>query len=220
MVVGLVVGYRKYGFSDRSYTRVVFPFATRHVLHIFTVAWKSFFCSAAFGAEITEPLPGYVIPLSSFTKQCFSNDDVQYFIPDNSGCPDLCVIGPNQPTEPWIALVQRGKCEFVKKVREAQRLGAKAVVVGGEDPELSGYPDTLVNMYSPGIFIQRIGILSSILTNPAEDAADVTIPATYIKYSDYAQLFSLISTSNTTHSGLRTISLLITAEHSAWEWYS
>jgi E3 ubiquitin-protein ligase RNF13/E3 ubiquitin-protein ligase RNF167 len=48
--------------------------------------------------------------------------------------------------------VQRGKCEFVKKVREAQRLGARAVVVGGENPDTSGFPDTLVNMYSPGAF--------------------------------------------------------------------
>jgi E3 ubiquitin-protein ligase RNF13/E3 ubiquitin-protein ligase RNF167 len=42
----------------------------------------------------------------------------------------------------------------VKKVREAQGFGAKAVVVGGEDPEVSGYPDTLVNMYSPGSDLQ------------------------------------------------------------------
>lgn len=104
--------------------------------------------AAAFGGEINDPLLGYIIPVSVFTQQCPGN--TTSFLPENSGCPDLCVTTPNQPTEPWIALVQRGKCEFVKKVREAQRLGAKAVVVGGEDPEISGYPDTLVNMYSPG----------------------------------------------------------------------
>lgn len=59
-----------------------------------------------------------------------------------------------------------------------------------------------------------------IIAHFTEDSSDVTIPATYIKYSDYSDLFSLISTSNTTHSGLRTLSLLITAEYSAWEWYS
>ncbi|KAJ2927905.1 hypothetical protein H1R20_g9176, partial [Candolleomyces eurysporus] len=53
-----------------------------------------------------------------------------------------------------------------------------------------------------------------------EDSSDVTIPATYIKYSDYMQLYTLIQASNTTHSGLRTLSLYITAEYSAWEWYS
>jgi len=81
-------------------------------------------------------------------------------------------------------------------------LGAKAVVVGGEDPEISGFPDTLVNMYSP------------------EDSSDINIASTYIRYSDYIHLNTLISNSNTTHSGLRTLSLLITAEYSAWEWYS
>ena len=172
---------------------------------------------AAFGAEIIDPLLGYVIPVSSFTKDCAGND-TQDLLPENLGCPDLCIIGPDQPAEPWIALVQRGKCEFVKKVREAQRLGAKAVIVGGEDPEISGYPDNLVNMYSPGS--SSLQLPWPALTSAVEDASDVTIPATYIKYSDYVPLYSLISTSNTTHSGFRTLSLLITAEYSAWEWYS
>lgn len=107
----------------------------------------------------------------------------------------------------------------MKKVREAQRLGARAVVVGGENPDISGYPDTLVNMYSPGTWLARSHV-TTYLTHPTEDASDVKIAATYIKYSDYAQLSSLIASSNTSHSGLRTLSLLITAEYSAWEWYS
>ena len=72
--------------------------------------------------------------------------------PDNLGCPKVCVAGPYEPdsNEPWIALVQRGGCQFVDKTREAQRLGAKAIVVGGDNPDIYGNPDTLVNMYSPG----------------------------------------------------------------------
>ncbi|KAJ3514939.1 hypothetical protein NMY22_g14580 [Coprinellus aureogranulatus] len=157
---------------------------------------------AAFGAEINDPILGYVIPLSSFTKPCSTNSSNVEELPDNSGCPNLCLTSDHQPGDIWIALVQRGKCEFVKKVREAERLGARAVVVGGLDPDKTGYPDTLVNMYSP------------------EDSSDVKIPATYIKYSDYMQLYTLIQASNTTHSGFRTLSLYITAEYSAWEWYS
>jgi E3 ubiquitin-protein ligase RNF13/E3 ubiquitin-protein ligase RNF167 len=53
-----------------------------------------------------------------------------------------------------------------------------------------------------------------------EDSSDISIAATYIKFSDYMQLWQLIEASNTTHSGMRTLSLLITAEYSAWEWYS
>ncbi|KAJ7749236.1 hypothetical protein B0H14DRAFT_2405965 [Mycena olivaceomarginata] len=159
---------------------------------------------AAFGAEIESAILGYVIPLSSFTVPCTSNDS-SLLLPDNTACPRLCISGPHKPdpNETWIALVQRGGgCEFVQKVREAQRLGARAVVVGGQDPELTGYPDTLVNMFSPG------------------DASDVKIASTFIKYVDYVTLFALIAASNTSHSGMRTLSLLITAEYSAWEWYS
>jgi hypothetical protein len=111
---------------------------------------------AAFGAQLADPLLGYVIPLNSFTISCGNNSSDVDPSP-NLGCPKLCVTGPYEPerAETWIAFVQRGKCQFVDKVREAQRLGANAVVVGGDDPELSGYPDTLVNMYSPGASLRR-----------------------------------------------------------------
>lgn len=158
---------------------------------------------ASFGMELSDPLLGYVIPLSSFTAPCeHGNSSSSYpFIPDPvQGCPDLCVTGPHQPepSETWIALVQRGGCPFVEKARQAQRLGAKAVVVGGD----SDSPDILLNMYSE------------------QGASDVEIAATFIKYWDYAELLALISSSNTSHAGLRTVSLLLSTEYSAWEWYS
>lgn len=160
--------------------------------------------AAGFGGELSEHHLGYVIPLSSFTAPCPVNASV--FDPDappNLGCPTLCRTGPNEPesSETWIALVQRGECQFADKVREAQRLGASIVVVGGDDPATSGNPDALVNMYSP------------------EDSSDIVIAATFIKYSDYTQLYSLIQASNTSHQGLKTLSLYLTAD-SAWEWYS
>lgn len=104
---------------------------------------------ASFGMELSDPLLGYVIPLSSFTTPCpGDNSSSPYpFVPDPvQGCPDLCVDGPRQPerSESWIALVQRGGCPFVEKARQAQSLGAKAVVVGGD----SDNPDVLLNMYS------------------------------------------------------------------------
>ncbi|KAI6016245.1 hypothetical protein EDC04DRAFT_2577671 [Pisolithus marmoratus] len=156
---------------------------------------------ASFGPVLQDPLLGYVIPLSSFTISCPTNDtSIKAELP-NSGCAPLCPSGDRHPdpTEPWIALVQRGQCPFV---RESQRLGARAVVVGGEDPDVSGIADTLVSMYSK------------------EDASDVTIPSTYIRYADYKELIELIGSSTTSHAGLKTLSLLIAAEYSAWEWYS
>lgn len=110
--------------------------------------------AAGFGGELSEHHLGYVIPLSSFTAPCPSNiSGYDFDTPPNLGCPTLCRTGPNEPesSETWIALVQRGECQFVDKVREAQRLGAWLVVVGGDNPETSGNPDGLVNMYSPGV---------------------------------------------------------------------
>lgn len=94
------------------------------------------------------------------------------------------------------------------------------MVVGGDNPEISGYPDGLVNMYSPGAQVFLIAQMSYHSYLNPEDSSDVKIAATYIKYSDYVHLSALIDSSNTSHSGLRTLSLLITAEYSAWEWYS
>jgi E3 ubiquitin-protein ligase RNF13 len=104
---------------------------------------------ANFGSDLRHPLIGYVIPLSSFMKPC---PNVTYSGTGNWGCGPLCPSGRHSPSpsEPWIALVQRGQCSFADKAREAQRLGAKAVVVGGDDPATSGHPDTLVTMYDPG----------------------------------------------------------------------
>lgn len=104
---------------------------------------------ASFGTELSDPLLGYVIPLSSFTTPCPArNTSTSYsFVPDPvQGCPELCVDGPHQPerSETWIALVQRGGCPFVEKARQAQSLGARAIVVGGDREN----PDALLNMYS------------------------------------------------------------------------
>ncbi|OCH92607.1 hypothetical protein OBBRIDRAFT_811553 [Obba rivulosa] len=162
---------------------------------------------ASFGIELNDPLLGYVIPLSSFTAACpqmpsngTSSPHVRYEADPTFGCPELCTVGPHHPdpSESWIALVQRGGCPFVEKARQAQRLGAKAVVVGGD----RNNPDALLNMYSE------------------RDASDVKIAATYIKHWDYVALSAMIAASNTSHDGLRTLSLLLSMEYSPWEWYS
>lgn len=62
--------------------------------------------------------------------------------------------------------------------------------------------------------------MSDAFDPSTEDASDVKIAATFIRYSDYIELYSLIGTSNTSHNGLRTLSLLLSTETSAWEWYS
>ncbi|KAJ7805907.1 hypothetical protein B0H14DRAFT_3484582 [Mycena olivaceomarginata] len=47
---------------------------------------------------------------------------------------------------------------------------------------------------------------SRLTRPPAGDASDVKIASTFIKYVDYVALFVLIATSNTSHSGMRTLS--------------
>jgi len=73
---------------------------------------------ADFGLELQESLLGYVIPMSSFTTPCATNNTTPEGHHSNSGCPKLCINGPRRPDlgESWIALVQRGHCSFVDKV--------------------------------------------------------------------------------------------------------
>ncbi|EJC98919.1 uncharacterized protein FOMMEDRAFT_95273 [Fomitiporia mediterranea MF3/22] len=162
---------------------------------------------ASFGRMIEDAVNGYGIPMNAFTMSCDEeeNDKIPIWnLEPNLGCPKLCPSGNHmpEPEESWIAIVQRGNCSFVAKVREAQRFGAKAVIVGGDDPAVTGNPDVLVNMYSQS------------------DSSDVKIPSTYIKFSDYSRLSNLIASSNTSTSGIKTVSLQITADYASWEWYS
>lgn len=121
---------------------------------------------ATFGGALARSRLGYVIPLSAFTRPCAGIADEEEFMMGNDtlaeetknlGCPRLCTIGEYvpDPSEPWIALVQRGECAFVDKAREAQRLGAGAVIVGGDDPAGSGHADDLVQMWGPGTYHPR-----------------------------------------------------------------
>ena len=114
---------------------------------------------ASFGLYLADPLLGHAIPLSSFTEPCPASNTSSRFpsswwkfdADPELGCPELCVNGSRRPDndERWIALVQRGGCPFVEKARQAQRLGARAIVVGGDKAN----PDALLNMYSEGEFI-------------------------------------------------------------------
>lgn len=118
---------------------------------------------AQFGPHITEQpgLPGYLIPISALTTKCPANATSSRprslplgndGLPDNFACLPICT-DPSIPrptgTENWIALVQRGECPFADKVRAAQSLGAKGVVVGGW-PVQDGDRDDLLGMFSPG----------------------------------------------------------------------
>ncbi|KAG9123139.1 hypothetical protein FRC07_000185 [Ceratobasidium sp. 392] len=170
---------------------------------------------ALFGAHIvTSPgLLGHLLPLNSFTihdNTSFDDSilDLYEAVPypltkENTGCPPLRIPqGHPQPSmnESWIALVMRGECGFDEKVRQAQRFGARAAVVGGQSPGPSGI-DELISM------------------SAASDGRDISIPAVYVTHATYKKLISLILASNMSTSGLRTISVVLGPEET-WAWWS
>ncbi|KAI9006557.1 hypothetical protein CLU79DRAFT_712764, partial [Phycomyces nitens] len=81
---------------------------------------------------------------------------------DRYGCE---VIEP--PTTEWIALVERGGCSFLDKVRAMQDSGALAVVVG--DRHYNGW----ITMYAPG------------------DTSDVRVPSVFVAQHQYQILLML-----------------------------
>ncbi|KDN51651.1 hypothetical protein RSAG8_00197, partial [Rhizoctonia solani AG-8 WAC10335] len=164
---------------------------------------------ALFGTHIlTSPgLQGDLGPLNSFTVHVNTTHDyvqtttsgmVPYpLTKDNTGCPPLQI--PDQHPRPsmnesWIALVMRGGCGFDEKVRQAQKLGARAAIVGGRPPSPTG-SDDLITM------------------SPASDGRDIGIPAVYVTYATYSALIDLIASSNSVmkdcNSGLRTVSVVL-----------
>jgi len=97
---------------------------------------------ARFGPALTEPLSGKLSPI-------FLHDPNG--TPQNLGCPfhssydfgftrktteDLI-----KPAENWIALIQRGSCDFSQKCLVAQELGAKACIIGNDQQDVNRYGD-------------------------------------------------------------------------------
>ena len=71
-----------------------------------------------------------------------------------------------KPGVPWIALVERGQCSFVDKVRAMQASGASAVIVGDNVP---GGP------------LKR-------MTADMDAAADIKIPSSFVMQWEYKDL--------------------------------
>ncbi|KAI8367649.1 uncharacterized protein BYT42DRAFT_586986 [Radiomyces spectabilis] len=107
---------------------------------------------AAFGPRLLSEeeggLTGYLVAPSSEA--------------DRYGCE---VVTP--PCGNWIALIERGECSFVDKVRAMQASGALAVVVG--DRHYNGW----VTMYAPG------------------DTSDVHIPSVFVAQHQFQALLHL-----------------------------
>ncbi|KAI8967771.1 hypothetical protein BDF20DRAFT_899160 [Mycotypha africana] len=123
--------------------------------------------SAAFGPKISQNgRLGYLIEPEQDPTGCSVVDPPSLRQPNNSDDP--------QPQKDWIALVRRGGCSFITKVRYMQKSGAIAVIVG--DPKNAGW----VTMYAPG------------------DTSDITIPSVFISRNEYIRLLNLSKLLKTT----------------------
>lgn len=109
---------------------------------------------AAFGPRLTdEGLFGYLVSVEEIESD------------NQKGCDKL---KKEVHTKSWIALVERGQCTFIEKVRNMQASGAIAVVVG--DNEKNG----LITMYATG------------------DTSDVKIPSVFVAQTEYRALRSIV----------------------------
>lgn len=70
----------------------------------------------------------------------------------------------HSPPLPWIALVERGQCQFIDKVRAMQASGASGIIIG--DNQKGG----LLKMYAPG------------------NTSDIQIPSAFVMQWEYRDL--------------------------------
>ncbi|KAA1123712.1 hypothetical protein PGTUg99_007572 [Puccinia graminis f. sp. tritici] len=122
------------------------------------------------------------------------------------GCPPSATISDqlalHKPTtthpHDWIALIERGDCAFVDKVRYAQKLGASAVIVGDwqQSPSSTSssfsthHPFSLSPIFSqPSKTGDHFGFNSGLLTMYAPgDTSDLTIPSVFVARDSYLSL--------------------------------
>ncbi|KAI8068125.1 uncharacterized protein B0P05DRAFT_551872 [Gilbertella persicaria] len=100
-----------------------------------------------------------------FGPRISSNGKMGYVVEPSDDPTGCGIVQP--PCSDWIALVKRGGCSFITKVRYMQKSGAVAVIVG--DAENPGW----ITMYSPG------------------DTSDVSIPSVFVAKDEYTKLLQM-----------------------------
>ncbi|KAI0244622.1 hypothetical protein L0F63_005732, partial [Massospora cicadina] len=116
---------------------------------------------ASFGGRLpSDGFVGKVLPLGTLPGGSGVTEDGCHLV-------DAIHKGKLPEDESWIAFIMRGNCSFIQKVRNMQKSGFKAVVVGNEDS--SG----LVTMYAEG------------------DTSDIIIPSVFIAHEDYLKIYNI-----------------------------
>ncbi|WFD33009.1 RING-type E3 ubiquitin transferase [Malassezia sp. CBS 17886] len=134
--------------------------------------------------------------------------------PDHRACPRAGAAGaaasrlvarrPRTPPRNWIALVERGDCSFVEKVRTAQGLGAVAVVVGDSTDGLDDDAPLLRGSLRDAMWDGDNAYEPSnhpIIMYPDGDADDIVIPSCFVVRSSYLELLAMSSEARAARTG-------------------
>ncbi|KAG0145167.1 hypothetical protein CROQUDRAFT_658965 [Cronartium quercuum f. sp. fusiforme G11] len=94
-----------------------------------------------------------------------------------------------EPPPNWVALVERGTCAFVDKIRYAQHLGASAVIVGDWDQAPNTLKGTGPVFYTNPLGGDKFGFGSGLVTMYAPgDTSDLEIPSVFVARDSYLSL--------------------------------
>ncbi|KAI9019288.1 hypothetical protein CLU79DRAFT_818511 [Phycomyces nitens] len=108
----------------------------------------------------------YADRLAAFGPRLSENGKLGFLVEPSQDPTGCIVVEP--PCTDWVALLQRGGCSFITKVRNMQKSGAIAVAVG--DPN---HQTGWITMYAPGI------------------TSDVVIPSVFLAQKEYRALLYL-----------------------------
>ena len=103
------------------------------------------------------------------------------------------VIGKRKnkhPPSDWIALIERGECSFERKVRLAQSMGAKAVVVGDYMEQDDAGDPMNIRVWDD---ISQHDANMPLVMFPDGDASDISIPSCFVIRSSYLELMEFAS---------------------------
>lgn len=142
--------------------------------------------TAEFGPRIKmEGLTGILLPIELLDENG-----------SKKGCEPLKVppaLKVNSEDVPWIALVERGSCTFLQKIKAMQESGASAVIVGGTsntNPRTGG----LIRM--------------DVSKGEEEEAKKIKIPSVYIMKWEYEGLHKYLNSDPRTDAKVKTVAIM------------
>lgn len=143
--------------------------------------------TAEFGPRIKiDGITGILLPIELLAENGSKNGCEALKIP-----PTLKV---NSEDVPWIALLERGSCTFLQKVKAMQESGASAVVIGGT---------TNTNPRTGGL------IRMDISKGEEEEAKKIKIPSVYIMKWEYEGLHKYLNNEQPTPDAkVKTIAIM------------